>query len=230
MKAVPLAVQTAEEKDKTMTKMRTTFGIPDTLPPLNLRGIRGYCVFAGMGLFVLLVGLFPNLRPAPRMASPFAFCWLALPAYVLWGLFRFLTRKQRAEDQIPAESLSCTRTQVGFYTVIMIGVGLGFFFWARHLGVSSPVILGSLLVIEGLGGSIVSLTEWWRLCHIGISSGLMAGGFLLPFSGKISIAAPVGGAFLLGSLVSAGILYRQVRHHEASLALARSSQGKPDSN
>src|SRR5580765_7115588 len=25
------------------------------------------------------------------------------------------------------------------------------------------------------------MTEWWRLSHIGISSGLMAGGFLLPF-------------------------------------------------
>ncbi len=213
-----------------MTKIRTTFGIPDTLPPLNLRGLRSYCVFAGMGLFVLLVGLFPNLRPTPHLALPFALCWLALPAYGLWGLFKFLTRKPRSEDQIPVGSLSCTRTQVGFYTVIMLGVGLGFFFWARHLGVSSPVILGSLLVIEGLGGSIISVTEWWRLCHIGISSGLMAGGFLLPFSGKISMAAPVGGAFLLGSLVSAGILYGQVCQHETSLALGRSSQEKPDSN
>jgi hypothetical protein len=147
------------------------------------------------------------------MALPFALCWLALPASGLWGLFRFLTRKPRTEEQIPLESLSYTRTQVGLYTVIMIGVGVGFYFWARHLGVASAVILGALLIIEGLGGSIVSLTEWWRLCHIGISSGLMAGGFLLPFSGKISMAAPVGGAFLLGSLVSAGILYGQVRHH-----------------
>jgi hypothetical protein len=212
-----------------MTRIRTTCGIPDTLPPLNLRGIRGYCVFAGMGLFVLLVGLYPKLRPTPHLAWPFTFCWLALPVYGLWGLLKFLTRKPRTEGQIPVESLSCTRTQVGFYTVIMLGVGLGFFFWARHLGVSPPVILGSLLVIEGLGGSIMSLTEWWRLCHIGISSGLMAGGFLLPFSGKISMAAPVGGAFLLGSLVSAGILFGQVRHHETSVALGRSSQGKSDS-
>ena len=213
-----------------MTKIRTTFGIPDTMPPLDLRGLRGYCVLAGMGLFVLVVGLFPNLRPTPRMALPFAFCWLALPAYGLWGLFRFLARKQRAEDQIPAESLGCTRTQVGFYRVIMIGVGVGFVFWARHLGVSFRVILGSLLVIEGLGGAIFSLTEWWRLCHIGVSLGLMAGGFLLPIAGKITMATPVGGAFLLGSLLSAGILYGQVRHHEISLALVRSSQEEPDSN
>ena len=213
-----------------MTTTQTTFGFPNSLPPLDLRGLRGYCVFAGMGLFVLVVGLFPNLRPTPRMTLPFVLCWLALPAYGLWGLFRFLSRKPGTEDQRPVESLSCTRTQVGFYTVIMIGLGLGFFFWARHLGVSSPVILGSLLIIEGLGGSVISLTEWWRLCHIGISSGLMAGGFLLPFSGKISIAVPVGGAFLLGSLVSAGILYGQVRHYESTLTLGGSSQEKPDSN
>jgi len=210
-----------------MTNIRTTFGFQDTLPPLDLRGLRGYIVFAGMGLFVLVVGLFPNVRPPPHMGLPFALCLLALPA---WGLFRFLTRKPRADDQNPPESLSCTRTQVGFYSVIMIGVGVGYFFWARHLGVSSRVVLGSLLVIEGLGGAIVSLTEWWRLCHIGISSGLMAGGFLLPFAGKITMAAPVGGAFLLGSLLSAGILYGQVRHHETSPSLGGSSQEKPFSN
>jgi hypothetical protein len=35
--------------------------------------------------------------------------------------------------------------QVGIFTVIMVGVGFSFFFWARHLGVASPVLLGSLL-------------------------------------------------------------------------------------
>jgi len=160
-----------------------------------------------MGLFVLLVGLFPNLRPSPRMALPLALCFLALPA---WGLLRYLTRKQRTEVRMPAERSSGTSTQVGLYAVIMVGVGLGFYFWARHLGLSSPVILGSLLLIEGLGGVIVSLTEWWRLSHIGLSSGLMAGGFLLPLVDKTSVAVPVGGAFLLGSLVSAAILYWQL--------------------
>ena len=111
---------------------------------------------------------------------------------------------------MPAERSSGTSTQVGLYAVIMVGVGFGFYFWARHLGLSSPVILGSLLLIEGLGGVIVSLTEWWRLSHIGLSSGLMAGGFLLPLVDKTSVAVPVGGAFLLGSLVSAAILYWQL--------------------
>lgn len=190
-----------------MKPIPTTLGIPDTLPPLGRRELRGCFVFAGMGLFVLLVGLFPSLRPPPRMALPLALCLLALPA---WGLFRFLTRKHRTYVEISAKRASGTSTQVGLYAVIMVGAGVGFFFWAGHLGVSSPVIFGSLLLIEGLGGVIISLTEWWRLSHIGVSSGLMAGGFLLPFMDKTAVAVPVGGAFLLGSLVSAAILYWQL--------------------
>lgn len=100
----------------------------------------------------------------------------------------------------------------------MVSVGIGFFFWARHLGVALPVILGSLLLIKGLGGMVVSLTEWWRISHIGVSSGLMAGGFLLPFAAATSAAVPVGGAFMLGSLLSAGILYWQMTYHETSSA------------
>jgi hypothetical protein len=172
-----------------------------------------------MGIFVLLIGLFPNLRPPPQMALPLAMCLLALPA---WGLFRYLTRSRRGEAKGPAECLRGTSTQVGLYASIMVGAGLGFYFWARHLGLSSPVIIGSLMVIEGLGGVIVSLTEWWRLSHIGVSSGLIAGGFFLPFAGKLSVGVPVGGAFFLGSLISAGILYCQIRNHAASPGMNRS--------
>jgi hypothetical protein len=96
--------------------------------------------------------------------------------------------------------------------MVMVSVGVGFFLWARHLKVASPVIFGTLLLIEGLGGVIVSLTEWWRLSHIGLAAGLMAGGFLVPFVDKTSVAVPVGAAFLLGSLFSAAILYGQLRH------------------
>ncbi len=173
-------------------------------------------MFAGMGLFVLSVGLFPSLRPSPRLALPLALCRLALSA---WGLFRFLTGKRRTGVEAPAKRESGTGAQVAIYAVVMVGVGIGFFVWARHLGVSPPVIFGSLLLIEGLGGVIVSLTEWWRLSHIGVSSGLMAGGFLLPFVETTSTAVPVGGAFLSGSLVSAAILHWQLRQHETSLAI-----------
>lgn len=197
-----------------MTPIPIRYGLPDTLPPLGRRELRGCIVFAGLGLFVLLFGLFPNLRPPPWMALPLV---LALPAR---GLFRYLTRK-RTEVKTPAERKSGTSAQVGLYAVIMIGVGIGFFFWARRLGVASPVIFGSLLLIEGLGGVIVSLTEWWRLSHIGISSGLIASGLLLPLADNISVAVPVGGSFLLGSLASAAILCWQLR----SAALSHSSRG-----
>ncbi|MBI5387610.1 MAG: hypothetical protein HZA90_23365 [Verrucomicrobia bacterium] len=190
-----------------MKPIPTTFGIPDTLRPLSRRDLRSCYVFACMGLFVLLLGLFPNLRPPPRAALPLAICFLALPA---WGCFRFLTGKSRVDVQKREERASGTRMQVGLYTLVMVGVGIGFFLWARHLRVASPVILGGLLLIEGLGGVIVSLTEWWRLSHLGVSLGLMAGGFLIPFVDTTSVAVPVGGAFLSGSLVSAAILHWQL--------------------
>ena len=195
-----------------MTDIPTQFGIQNTLTPLGRRDLRSCFVFAGMGLIVLLVGLFPQLRPPPRMALPLALCTLAFPA---WGLFRFVTRKSRANVPTPRERTHGNRAQVGFFAVIMISVGVGFYYWARHLGVSSSVIFGSLLIIEGVGGMFVSLTEWWRFSHIGLSSGLVIGGFLLPLTEATSVAVPVGGSFLVGSLVSAGILHWQLRHHEA---------------
>jgi hypothetical protein len=207
-----------------MKPIPTTFGIPDTLPPLKRRDLRSCFVFGGMGLFVLLLGLFPSLRPPPRAALPLAICWLALPA---WGLFRFLKGKSRADVQLREKRGSGTSTQAGLYMLVMVGVGVGYFLWARRLCVASSVIFGTLLLIEGLGGVIVSMTEWWRLSHIGLAFGLMAGGFFLPLDGKLSMAVPVGGAFLMGSLLSAGILYWQVRNHEATLALS-SSLGNAD--
>lgn len=192
-----------------MKDMPTTLGLPDTLPPPSRCDLRGYLVFGGIGMFAFLSGLFPSLRPPPRAALPLAICGLA---FVGWGLLKFLKGKSRSEVQKRA---SGTGTQVGLYTFVMVGIGVGFFLWARHLGVASSVVLGSLLLIEGLGGVIVSLTEWWRLSHVGLASGLMAGGFLLPFVEKTSMGVPVGGAFLLGSLLSASILYWQIRRREA---------------
>jgi hypothetical protein len=65
----------------------------------------------------------------------------------------------------------------------------------------------------------LSLTEWWRFSHIGVSLGLVVGGFLLPLAERISVAVPVGGSFLVGGLVSAGILHWQLRRHAGKFAI-----------
>lgn len=42
-----------------MNDIPTRFGFPDTLPPLGRRELRSCFVFAGMGLLVLMLGVFP---------------------------------------------------------------------------------------------------------------------------------------------------------------------------
>ena len=88
--------------------MPTTFGLPNTLPPAGRSELRSWFVFAGMGLFVLLIGLYPNLRPSPRLALPLAVGWLALP---VWGVFRFLMRRRRVAFQ--TEKLRSRHTHAG---------------------------------------------------------------------------------------------------------------------
>lgn len=190
-----------------MSHIETRFGVPKVLPPPSSRELRGYMTFSCMGLFALLIGLFPGLRPSPHWALPLAVSWLALPVV---GLYRFLNRGRREQASTP--TASGTRPQVTAYAVVMIGIGIAFWSWARHLEVQSPVILGTLLVIEGLGCVIVSLTDWWRLSHAGVSLGLIAGGVLVPMVGELSVAVPVGGAFMVGSMVSAAVLYWQLCH------------------
>ena len=83
MKAVTIAVQTTKETDRTTTKTRTTFGIPDSLPPLDLRALRGYCVFAGMGLFVLVVR---PLQLAPDSSYGYALRYLLAGSARVWTM------------------------------------------------------------------------------------------------------------------------------------------------
>jgi len=191
-----------------MNNTQLLFGIPNTLRPLSHRQLRSCFLFAGMGLVVLLVGLFPGLRPPPSFALPLALCWLAFP---VWGMLNYLNANQ-AGTQSQRKRTSGTSMQVGLFALFTVGIGICFYPWARELGVASTVALGMLLIMEGLGGIIVSLTEWWRLSHVGISLGLVIGGFLAPFAGHNSVAIPVGGAFLAGSLLSAVVLYAQLRY------------------
>jgi hypothetical protein len=83
------------------------------------------------------------------------------------------------------------------------------------LGSSWPIVIGVLFLIEALPRVIVSLTEWWRGSTVGLSAGLMICGFGFPVVEESMTFVLVGGAVFFGSLLSAGILYCQLRCHEA---------------
>jgi len=104
--------------------------------------------------------------------------------------------------------------QVLLYTIIVVAFGVGFTLWARHLGLSWPVVIGALFFIEALPSVIVSLTEWWRLSTLGLSSGLMVCGIGFPFTHGNGIGVLLGTSVCLGSILAASILYWQIRQYE----------------
>ena len=190
-----------------MKDVPMTFGFPDTLPPLGLGELRSYLWFGATGFLVLAMGFFPTLLPSRRIGLPLLACWVALPA---WGLFALYTRKPRTD------SSHMSSVQVKLYTLIVYGFGISFYLWARQLDLPWRVVIGALFLMEALPGVVISLTEWWRLSHLGLTVGLMVCGFGFPFVDGNRMLVLVGGAVLTGTLLSAAILYGQVRHHEAS--------------
>src|SRR5438045_2465383 len=134
--------------------MRTELGIPDSLLPLNLRDVQGRLWLGFTGLLLLVLSFFPNLVPPPWGSVLVMVCWLALP---IRGLMNQSTRKSRTDAQKRMSN------QVILYTLIVVGFGVGFTLWARHLGLAWRVIIGVLFLMEALPSAIVSLTEWWRL-------------------------------------------------------------------
>ena len=77
--------------------MRTQFGIPDSLPPLNLRDVWGRLWLGLTGLLLLVLSLVPNLVPPPWGSALVLVCWLVLPVR---GLMNQSTRKSRTDAQI----------------------------------------------------------------------------------------------------------------------------------
>jgi len=195
-----------ERTRSTMKNISTTFGIPDTLPPLGRREVWAFLWLGLTGLLLATLALFPNFVPFPWGGLLVLVCWLALPAQ---GLFRRYVGKGSTDGQ---KRIS---VQVRLYTLIVVSFGVGFTLWARHLGLAWPVVIGALFFIEALPSLIVSLTEWWRLSTIGLAAGLMSFGFGFPFVDENKTFVLLGGAVLLGSLLSAGILYWQVSRHHA---------------
>jgi hypothetical protein len=189
-----------------MKDPRNTFGIPDTLPPLGFREVKNWLWLGFTGLLLLALGFFPHLIPPPWGGLVVLVCWLALPVR---GLF---VRKTVTDNQ---KRMSA---QVRLYTLIVVGFGVGFTIWARHLGLSWPIIIGTLFFVEALPSLIVSLTEWWRLSTVGLSFGLIVCGLGFPFAHGSRMGVLLGASIFIGSMLSAGILYWQVRRHETSFS------------
>lgn len=185
-----------------MNDPRNALGIPDTLPPLTRREVWPWLWLGFTGLLLLALGCFPHAIPPPWGGVLVLVCWLVLPVR---GWF---------ERKPAIDTLKRMNAQVRLYTLIVVGFGAGFTFWARKLDLEWPVIIGALFFIEALPGLMVALTEWWRLSTLGLSSGLMACGIGFPFAHGRSLGILLGASVFVGSLLSAGILYWQVRRHE----------------
>lgn len=184
----------------------STLGIPNTLPPLTRRELRGYVWFGVTGLLLLTLGIFPN-QAAVRWGVLVAIvCWLALPAR---GLFR-------RSPNPHSEGRKALSMQIMLYTFVVVSFSVGFALWARQLGLAWPIVIGAVFLIDAFANLIAALTEWWRLSMFGHSVGLMICGFGFPFVDKGKWAVLLGGALFTGSLLATGILYWQVRHHEIS--------------
>ena len=186
-----------------MKDPRNTFGIPDTLPPLGLREVWNWLWLGFTGLLILTLGFFPHLIPPPWGACLVLGCWLALPV----GSFFRHKPTTGVQKRMSA--------QIRLYALIVVSFGVGFTLWGRQLGLSWPVIIGALFFIEALPSLIVSLTEWWRLSTVGLSSGLVVCGLGFPFAHGSSMGVLLGGSVFLGSILAAAILYWQVRRHES---------------
>ena len=184
--------------DRGTRQTRITFGLPDSLPPLSYHELRTPVWFGGVGFLLLLLSLFRNAVPLRVLLA----CWLVLP---FLGIFAGKNGSRK----------SPVKVQVWIYTCLIVGFGIGFTQWARHLGLAWPVVIGALFLIEGLAAAIASLTEWWRLSLLGHSIGLMICGAGIPFVDKTRAGVLVGAAVMFGSLMSASILCWQLRRSQA---------------
>jgi hypothetical protein len=185
--------------------MNATLGLPNTLPPRSLGDVWAWFWLGLTGLLLVTLSLFPNLVPPPWGSVLVLVCWLVLPVR---GFINQSTRKSRTEAQKRQNSGAT------LYTIIMVCFGVGFTFWARHLGLTWKVVIGVLFLIESLPSVIVSLTEWWRLSTVGLTIGLMICGFGFPLVSEKSAFVLIGGAVFFGGLLSGGILYWQLRRKD----------------
>jgi hypothetical protein len=182
-------------------------GIPNTLPPLTSRELRGYLWFGVAGLLILTLGCFPRSAAVRWVVVLSLGGWLIVPAR---GYFK------RSPSGAPTASRKALAAQIRLYTLVVLAFSVGFAVWARHLGLAWPIVIGALFSIDAFANMIAALTEWWRLSMFGHAIGLMICGFAFPLVDKSHWAVLFGTALFAGSSLATAILYFQVRHHEAS--------------
>lgn len=199
----------ADCKDlKLMMRNMTALGIPNNLPPLSYRELRGYLWFGVAGVLLLTLGVFPDSAVARWVVAGLIAAWFFVPAR---GMFK------RSAPDSQSENSKAMKALIRLYTVVVITFSIVFAFWARALGLSWIIVISALFVIDAFANVIASLTEWWRLSMLGHSLGLMICGFGFPFVDRSRWGLLVGGALLVGSLLASGILYLQVRHQNSSV-------------
>ena len=180
-------------------KNDVTFGMPNTLPPLGQPAVLARLWLAFCGVVLLTISFFPTIFPGRSGAYIFLICWLALPAKDFF---------QRIHHRKDPELKKRIDPRIRLYLIVILAFSMCIVLWARKLGLSWPVTLGLLLLVEALSSFIVSLTEWWRLSTVGLSVALAICGFGFPFFAGVGIL--FGAAICLGSLLSAGILRWQI--------------------
>ncbi len=172
-----------------------TFGMPDTLPPRNLRDLRGYLWFGGNGLLLCLLGAFSKLPIGQWIVAALLVGWVILP-------LRELLRR-RPRQAMNAQYRNCV--------IVVLVFCFGFAIWGRCLGLPWLAVLGGLFVIDAFANALAAVTEWWRLPLVGHAIGLGTCGFAFPFIDQSMLGVLLGVSLLLGSLTSAAVLYWQVR-------------------
>lgn len=182
-----------------------TYGFPDTLSPLTRESLIGPLWLAGGGILCCLLGAFPWLLRS----------WGGTALGAGWLALAILARRHAGATRGGGE----WGLPFALFACLVVSVGTGYAVWARHLEVAWPVVLGTLLIIEGLASAIASLTEWWRLSMMGHALGLVACGFGLPLVGMNGALVLVGACLLAGNVTSAGVLYLQLRRHARRWAM-----------
>lgn len=180
----------------TMSDLPLRLGIPDTQPPRTFGELRAYAWFGGIGLLLCLLGVFSQIVVARWLIVGLMAGWVLVGAREL--------RKPRTMDRTTGVLY---RNCVG----VVLAFCAGYSIWAWQLGLPWQAVVGGLLLIDAFANSLAAVTEWWRLSLIGHAAGLAICGFGFPFVEPMKLGLLMGASLLLGSSLSAAILYWQVR-------------------